>query len=162
MLDEGARTMLRLAFAVLLGGLAVAPCALAQGAPAESEDGRYRFERVQDGFVRLDSRTGLVSLCSRHAVGWACEGIPENPATLETELTRLRSENDALKKELLAHGLDVPPSSAPAPPRAQGGDRDLKLPSDAELDRVMAFMENAWRRLVDMMIRLQRDVQKKS
>src|SRR5580692_3854408 len=81
--------------------------------------------------VLSGSTAGLVSLCSRHAVGWACEGIPENPATLETELTRLRSENDALKKELLAHGLDVPPSSAPAPPRAQGGDRDLKLPSDA-------------------------------
>lgn len=154
--------MTRTALAVLLGGAAFAPCALGQNAPAESEDGRYKFERVQEGFVRLDSRTGQVALCSPHSVGWACQGMPESPATLESEVTRLRRENEALKKELLAHGLDLPPGAASAPSSVQGGDHDLNLPSDAELDRVMTFMEKAWRRLVDMMIHLQRDVLKKS
>ena len=37
-----------------------------------------------------------------------------------------------------------------------------KMPSDAELDRAFAFMKNVWRRLVDMMVDLQRDMQKKS
>ena len=36
------------------------------------------------------------------------------------------------------------------------------MPSDAELDRALAFMKNVWRRLVDMMVDLQRDMQKKS
>jgi len=36
------------------------------------------------------------------------------------------------------------------------------MPSDAELDRAFAFMKNVWRRLVDMMVDLQRDMQKKS
>jgi hypothetical protein len=154
--------MIRMALAVLLGGTALAPCALGQTAPVESEDSRYKFERIDEGFVRLDRRTGQAALCSRRSVGWACQGMPENPAALESEVARLQGENDALKKELVAHGLDLPPGAPSTPSTAQGGDRDLKLPSDAELDRVMTVMEKAWRRLVDMMIRLQRDVQKKS
>ena len=154
--------MIRMALAVLLGGAALAPCALGQSAPVESEDSRYKFERIDEGFVRLDRRTGQAAICSRRAVGWACQGMPENPAALESEVARLRGENDALKKELVAHGLDLPPGATSTPSTAQGGDRDLKLPSDAELDRVMTLMEKAWRRLVDMMIRLQRDVLKKS
>jgi hypothetical protein len=153
--------MIRTGLAVLLGGALLAPCALGQNAAAESDDGRYKFERIEEGFVRLDSRTGQVALCSRRAVGWACQGMPESPASLESEVTRLQGENDALKKVLSAHGLDLPPGIASTPPTAQGGDHDLKLPSDAELDRVMTFMEKAWRRLVDMMIHLQRDVLKK-
>jgi hypothetical protein len=160
--DEEEARMIRMALAALLTGFALAPCALAQNAPAESEDSRYKFERVQEGFVRLDARTGQVALCSRHAVGWACEGMAEKPGALESEIARLQGENDALKKELLAHGLNLPSGIKPTPSTAQVGDHELKLPSDAELDRVMAFMEMAWRRLVDMMINLQRDVRKKS
>jgi hypothetical protein len=36
------------------------------------------------------------------------------------------------------------------------------VPSDAELDRVLSFMERVWRRLVEMMADLQRDMQRKS
>ena len=36
------------------------------------------------------------------------------------------------------------------------------MPSDAELDRVMGFIEKVWRRLVEMMVDLQRDMQRKS
>jgi hypothetical protein len=34
---------------------------------------------------------------------------------------------------------------------------EIPLPSDRDLDRVMTFVENAWRRLVDMASRIQRD-----
>jgi len=154
--------MLRLAIAVLLGGLAVAPRALAQTAPTESEDARYKLERVQEGFIRLDGRTGQVALCSARAAGWACEGIADNPAALASKISRLEGENAALKKQLSAHGIEPPAGSGPEAPRGQSGDHDLKLPSDAELDRMMAFMEKAWRQLVEMMMRVQRDVMKKS
>ena len=45
----------------------------------------------------------------------------------------------------------VPDLSAKAP----------NLPSEADLDRAFTFVKNAWRRLVDMMVDLQRDVQRK-
>jgi hypothetical protein len=39
---------------------------------------------------------------------------------------------------------------------------ELNLPSDAELDRAIAFMKQVWRRLVEMMVDFQRDMQRKS
>ena len=43
---------------------ALAPAAQAQPAP-DSENGRYTFSAVADGMLRLDTRTGAVSICAR-------------------------------------------------------------------------------------------------
>jgi hypothetical protein len=40
--------------------------------------------------------------------------------------------------------------------------RDLKLPSNADIDRMMAAVEKVWRRLVDMLVGLQKDLKKKT
>jgi hypothetical protein len=152
--------MNRSALALAAAFALIALAAQAQSTPPETEDSRYLFNRVQDGFVRLDTRTGQVSLCSKRAVGWACQAVPEERAALESEIVRLQSQNATLKKELLARGLDLPGGVKADPPAA--GDRELRLPSDADLDRVMAFFEKAWRRLVEMMVNLQKDVLKKS
>ena len=37
-----------------------------------SENGRYSFNPMADGMLRLDTRTGQVSRCSRSDAGWAC------------------------------------------------------------------------------------------
>ena len=34
---------------------------------------------------------------------------------------------------------------------------EIPLPSDRDMDRVMSFLEQAWRRLIEMANRLQRD-----
>jgi hypothetical protein len=36
--------------------------------------------------------------------------------------------------------------------------KGLKVPSDAELDKVMTMMEKAWRRLVEIMMNVQKDL----
>jgi hypothetical protein len=147
----------------VIGTVLVVP-ALAQNAPPappEGEDGRYMYNRVQDGFVRLDTRTGQVSMCNRRAVGWACHAVPEERAALEGEIGRLQAENAALKKELLSRGLDLPGGmKAAEPPQARGSDPDLRLPNQADLDRAMAFVERTWRRLVEAIGNLQKDVTK--
>ena len=153
--------MLRLGLWVLLIGGALTLAARAQSTPPEAEDSRYLFNRVQDGFLRLDTKTGQVSLCSRRTV-WTCEVVADDRNALENEIARLQGENATLKKELLARGLDLPGGVKPAPPVARGGDQELKLPSNAEFERMMAFLEKTWRRLVEIMVNLQRDVLKKS
>jgi hypothetical protein len=35
---------------------------------------------------------------------------------------------------------------------------EIPLPSDRDMDRVMSFFEQAWRRLVEMANRMQKDV----
>ena len=148
-------------FAVTLTLLlaAVAP-ASAQTATPDSENGRYSFNPVADGVLRLDTRTGQVSQCSRSDAGWACKAVPDERSALETEIARLQSENATMKKELLSRGLPVPGVSAPS--GAKPGEDELKLPSDAEVDRVVAFLEKVWRRLIEMGRNVQKDVEKKN
>ncbi len=159
-------TRLALTFAVcaatLGGGLA-----WAQDAAPDSENGRYSFNQVPDGLLRLDGRTGHVSLCSKRAAGWACLMVPDERTALETEIARLQNETAVLKRELIARGIALPGRlrSDDAAPSADGGKNNeltLKLPSDAEIDRAMSFFEKIWRRLVDMVQNMQREIERRS
>jgi len=55
----------------------------------------------------------------------------------------------------------VPPAASVSPPSAKSGERDHASRDDAELERAMVVMERVWRRLIEMMIGIQRDLQKK-
>jgi len=133
-----------------------------------ADDRRYTFHRMHDGFARLDSQTGQVAQCGWGAAGWTCTVAPDERAALEAEMTRVRGENAALKKELLARGIDLPAGVRPEPPQAKAPDAQAapkpegKLPTEAEIDRAFSFMKGVWRRLIEMMAELQRDMQKKS
>jgi hypothetical protein len=142
--------------------------------PGADENGRFSFHRTGDMFVRLDAKTGEVAQCDSSAGVWSCKLVPDERAALEAEIARLQRENVALKKSLLAKGVDLPPGVVAEAPAAQA-DRPVppanvpdatpqppKAPSEAELDRAIAYMKNVWRKLVDMMLDLQRDVQRRS
>ena len=130
--------------------VAFAPAAYAQTA-LDSENGRYVFNQVTDGMLRLDTRTGQVSLCAKKDTGWACNAVPDERQALESEITRLQRENGALKKDMVARGLPLPSGVTGRPPSSQ---RELNLtvplPSDAEIDRMMSALEKMWKRLTDM------------
>jgi len=161
---------MRMIAAVLLLGIAagIAP-AMAQGASEGSETGRYTFKDVPDGLLRLDSRTGQVSLCSRIAATWACRTLPDDRLALENEIGRLLDENTALKKELQARApapaeppvAVAPQPVPPAPPAAPKRSERFQPPSDEDLDQMMSFLEKMWRRLRDMAERTQRDFDQK-
>jgi hypothetical protein len=145
---------LALTIALLLPALPGA--AIAQNGAPDSENGRFSFNRVEDGYLRLDQRTGEVSLCARRNIGWSCHPVPDERAALEEEIGRLQRDNAMLKKEMLARGMTPPGgSAAPAPAEKQPS---VKVPSEAELDRAMAAMERIWKRLVDMVQRWQREM----
>src|SRR5580658_8651134 len=110
--------------------LAVPASSQAQADPTtpDTAGGRYMFEKQPDaqgqdhvGYLRLDTQTGEVALCSQRSVGWACEAAPEDRAVLENEIARLRAENAALKKEVLSRGLPLPAGIMPEP-LAQNGE----------------------------------------
>jgi uncharacterized protein YjeT (DUF2065 family) len=161
-------TMLRITFGVVVAGLALAGLALvrtpvhAQDSAGPSDSARYTFHRVGDAFLRLDVGTGQVSQCGWASIGWFCRVVPDERVALESEIARLQDTNIALKKELLARGLALPNGIKPDPQVSGRNNYVLKLPGDAEIERVSAFMEKLWRRMVEMMANLQRDVLRKS
>ena len=115
----------------------------------------------------MDRRTGQVSVCRQSAGGWSCQAVPDDRAALESEIGRLIGENALLKQQLAARDMPLP---SPRPPAATPGkppDRpadvspEMRLPTDAELDRAMDFLAKAWRRMVAMMVELQRDMRQR-
>jgi len=138
-------------------------------AAPDRSDGRYSVHRIQDALVRLDGRTGQVSVCSQSTSGWSCHTVPDDRQALENEITRLHGENAMLKKELLSRNLPLPdgvrpPPVAKAEPPAAAPNRtpqavpETRIPTEAELDRVLSFLTKAWRRMVEMMAEVQRDM----
>jgi hypothetical protein len=146
---------------VIAGAALVGLAAQAQEAAGPSDTARYSFHRVDDGFLRLDVRNGQVSQCKWVADGWFCRAVPDERRALEAEIARLVASNAALKKELLARGLPLPDGIKPDPPAGKS-DGDSLLPSEAELDRMLGHMEKVWKRLIEMMSNLQRDIRRKT
>lgn len=152
--------MIKNTFAVVITGFCLVVPAVSEDAAPEGDEGRYIFSKVAEGFVRLDSQTGEVSLCSRHTVGWACEAAPEDRVVLENEIARLRRENAALKKDILSRGLPLPPGTMPAP-LVREEDRGPQLRGNSDLDRMVALVGRVWHRLVEAIAQAQRQVLKK-
>jgi hypothetical protein len=143
----------------------------------DTENGRYALSPVPDGVIRLDTRTGAVSTCSNTGTGWACYVVPDERAALDTEIGRLQADNEKFKTELeklnaqlaareptVTGKIDEPLPKTdslkkPEPKVAEGERRiEIPLPSDRDMDRVMSFLEQAWRRLIEMANRVQKDV----
>src|SRR6476659_6591201 len=154
-------TIVVLAFCCAGAGQALA------GPMPETENGRYALSPAGDGVLRLDTRTGAVSTCNNSGAGWACYAVPDERAAMDTEIGRLQAENEKLKKELASREPTVPGKiDEPLPkadslkkpePKVAEGERkiEIPLPSDRDMDRMMSFLERAWRRLVEMATRMQ-------
>ncbi|WP_027581446.1 hypothetical protein [Bradyrhizobium sp. Ai1a-2] len=149
--------------------LSLSGAAFAQSRP-DTENGRYALSTTADGVLRLDTRTGTVSTCNNNSgAGWACYAIPDERAALDAEIGRLQVENEKLKAELAQRDSPVTGKTDEALPKsdslkqgepkvAEGGRKvEIPLPSDQDMDRMMSFLERAWRRLVEMANRMQRD-----
>src|ERR1700733_13911724 len=105
--------MINTALAAVIAGSFLMLPAVAEDATPDTGGGRYMFSKVAEGFLRLDTQTGEVSVCSQRTVGWACQAAPEERTVLENEVARLRTDNAALKKEMLARGLPLPAGTMP-------------------------------------------------
>lgn len=182
-LPAGARRGPRLAALTLLLAVGGAGGALAETPLPDSENGRYAFKPATEGVVRLDTRTGKVSTCTDKGSGWACYEIADERAAFDAETGRLQAEIDRLKKEAdtlraandslkaqLANAGQPGVKTDEALPKSdklpqpqiteKDGQRKLEipLPSDQDVNRVMGFLERAWRRLVETANRLQKDL----
>lgn len=158
-----------LAAAVFAAAMAIGGGLMAAPAAPDGENGRYSMTPIPEGVLRLDTRTGTVSTCTKNDAGWACYAVPDERTALDAEIGRLQAEVEKLKGQLAAgptvsgkvdEALPKSDQLKKAEPKAAEGERkiEIPLPSDQDVDRVMSFLEKAWRRLIDIANRVQRDV----
>ena len=153
-------------------------------APAEPKDdgappaggGRFTFNRIGNGFARLDTQTGEVAYCRAQNAGWICQNVSEKRAepepdaarqradlaalqALTSEVARLQDEVASLRREVAA--LKEPPPPRPPADLTQpnkSGDALIKLPTQDDIARARDFIEKTWHRLVEMISALQKDM----
>jgi secondary thiamine-phosphate synthase enzyme len=102
-----------------------------------------------------------VSNCSNNGNGWACTLVPDEHAAYDAEIGRLQSENEKLKQQLADSGGTVSGKTDDALPKSDSLKKaepkaaespnkiEIPLPSDQDMNRMMSFLQQAWRRLVD-------------
>jgi hypothetical protein len=140
---------------------------------------RFAYHKIDDGYLRLDLRSGEVSTCLPHTGGWTCTLAAEERTALENEIARLQRDNALLKNALLEHGLalptpgndtaNTPAGSTAVPPVAEATPPRPPAPipppqADArepQIERVIASMERLWRRVVELVAAIQHDLQGK-
>lgn len=133
--------------------------------PMTNLHARYAFSRVDGGFLRFDSVSGQVAMCSQRSTGWVCQAVPDDRAALDSEIARLQGEVTQLKAEVAALRPPLGPPRPPAElaPRSDGTKSGgLKLPTDEDIKWARAAIENIWRQFVDMVAEFQKDMQRKS
>ena len=89
---------------------------------------------------------------------------------MDAEIGGRAADNEKHRKELassepvVAGKIEEPMPKSDSlkksePKRAEGERKiEIPLPSDRDMDRMMSFLEQAWRRLIEMANRVQRDV----
>ena len=141
---------------VMIIAFALGICAIPAAAQSQdADDKRFTMHKVDDGYLRLDGRTGAVSLCTRPDSGWVCRTVPDERSALESEIGRLAAENAELKRTLLDRGMSLP-GLPPRPPADVGV--GSAAPTESDVDRVVALAERLWRRTLDVIGNLKHDL----
>ena len=136
------------------------------GSAAQSESaqpgppGRYAIVPAGEGFVRLDTQTGMVSHCGRQEGHWRCEpavessgevfaalesldeklvALGEQVGDLSVEIARLRQRTETLEKATI-----------------RSDEAKLSPTEQEEMDRVLRFTDQVMRRLFGMAAEMKR------
>lgn len=123
--------------------LSLALSLVGSAAIAQDRGGRYTLSPVDGGFLRLDTVTGAISMCSRKQDQWSCE--PVNDAARE-EAQKLRSENKDLKAEMKRMEEMILGDTKPAPPAAPGSGPRVDLPKEEDIDRAIDGLERIFKK----------------
>jgi hypothetical protein len=125
--------------------LALLPSAgFAQSAPDPTvSDDRFQIERQGDQFVRLDKKTGAMSVCTLENSALDCRAGADERAALSAEIERLSKE---LEQVRTAQAGDNAPSTGIS---KDGKELTLKLPTESEIKDVVAYLEDIFRRFVE-------------
>jgi hypothetical protein len=129
----------------------VAVCALiATGAVAQEKPGRYVMSPIDGGFARLDTETGLMSVCKGTAANFKCELAPDATVGAQKEAEKNTAEAKELRaeikrlEELLGLGDKPEGGNKQAEeqrPGSRPGGPGFKLPSEAEVDQAFDYIE---------------------
>ncbi len=130
-------------FASLAACLAFAPL-LAASAHANDAD-RYRLEKSADGYVRMDTETGAMSICQEKDGQLVCRVAADERGAFQDEIDRLQDRVKNLDERVakLENSLSQKLESS--------------LPSEEDFNKTMGYMERFLRSFMGIVRDMQKD-----
>jgi hypothetical protein len=136
--------------------LVVAPAGAGAQEPVRPEangavgDQNYTMVPAEGRHLKIDRRTGRVSVCDDKNGNWNCRLVADDREAYEDEIARLETENDELRRQLSETTSEL----------AQRDQTDNWIgPEDEKkLDEFLTFSDKAIRRFFDMVQDLKRDL----
>lgn len=109
--------------------------------PAQEVE-RYRLERTDDGYVRLDTTTGRTTLCQERSGQLVCKMAVEERVAFESQIDDLEARVEALEDRLAT---------------LEAGGRTEELPSEEEFEQTLGYMERFFRRFMGIVEEFDRE-----
>jgi hypothetical protein len=89
-------------------------------------------------------------VCQRKEGKWLCEAVPDDRRAMESEIRRLATENKDLQSAVKRlEDLLALPNSDGADSRTARSGPSFKLPSEADVDRMMDYVQGMLRKFKD-------------
>lgn len=116
----------------IAGGLVI--LSLTGGALAQNGE-RYRLERTEDGYVRMDTTTGTMSICRERSGQLVCTLAADERTAYQDDIADLGERLKTLEGRIAAL-------------EAGGKGTGSELPSEEEFEQTMGMMERFFRRFM--------------
>ena len=100
---------------------------------AHAETGRFVMEETDEGYVRMDTQTGSISICTIENNQLVCKMAADERAALNQDLAKLEDRIIILEKRI-----------ENAMPVIEGNE----LPTEEEFERGLGYMEKFMRRFM--------------
>lgn len=107
------------------------------GTTAHAQDsGRYRLEKSADGYVRMDTQTGAMSICEEKTGQLVCRMAADERSAFQDEVDRLQASMKALDARVAK--LETSLSAK----------LESSLPSEEDFNTTLSYMERFFRRFM--------------
>ncbi|NUS20338.1 MAG: hypothetical protein HOQ25_11215 [Mesorhizobium sp.] len=113
-------------------------CSLVAASAYSEETDRYRLEKSANGYVRMDTQTGAMSICEERSGQLVCKMAADERAAYQDEIDRLDNSVKALDARVakLENSLSARLES--------------QLPSQEDFNKTMGYMEQFFRTFRDI------------
>ncbi|PBB29552.1 hypothetical protein EOA60_08660 [Mesorhizobium sp. M1A.F.Ca.IN.020.06.1.1] len=113
-------------------------CSLVAASAYSEETDRYRLEKSANGYVRMDTQTGAMSICEERSGQLVCKLAADERSAFQDEIDRLQSTVKALDERVakLENSLSARLES--------------QLPSEEDFNKTMSYMERFFRSFMDI------------
>lgn len=120
-----------------------------------TEPERYRLEKTPDGYVRMDTRTGEMSICAEKAGALVCRMAADERSATQDEIERLQSELKALENRVA--NVDALEERVARLENSLAAKIEQTLPTEEDFNRTMGYMERFFRSFMSIVREFEQD-----